>query len=242
MKRSRQQAGFSQGGRSVRKKRRTVQQVSPWSSSESKYFDSEVNDFAVPANTAWGATNDIVKGTMAIPVRGTDINEREGRKIAIYKIAVKGLISFAKETDEVDSLIPPLTRIILWLDTQTNATVTTSGSLMQAPTTAQSDCCFLTYQNLASLGRFRVLKDIVLEPTTVNLMTDGTATSSQSLNTQYFKIVHKFKKPLVVNFNATNGGTIADVVDNSIYLSGERQFSDFSPTCTVQCRAYYKDF
>lgn len=211
--------------------------------SESKYFDVEVDDFDVPANTAWAATNDIFKGTMAIPVEGSDIDNRIGRKISVYKICVRGMMNHSIEQDQADALIPPMYRLIFWMDKQTNATVTTSASLMTQPTAAESDTCFNTFQNLANLGRFRVMKDIVLEPSQTNLMQDSlaVATSSQSLQPIPFKLVVKFKKPIVVRFNSTNGGTIADVVDNSFYLSAQKQFASFSTTATCRSRVYYKD-
>lgn len=215
--------------------------MGPFSVSESKYFDTETNDFALVAGTAWGATNDVIKGLIAIPVEGSDIDNRIGRKIAIYKIAIRGCINHAIAVDQADSLILPLTRLILWQDKQTNATVTTSNLLMQAPTNAQSDCMFNSFQNIANLGRFRVLKDTWVKTPFSQSGTDGASTTSQAAASSPFKMVIKFRKPVIVNFNATNGGTIGDVVDNSFYLTAQKNFATYDSTLTCRTRCYYKD-
>lgn len=93
------------------------------------------------------------------------------------------------------------------------------------------------------LVRFRVLKDMILRPRILTAMTDGTNTSSQGCSDTVFKMTVKFKKPVVVKFNATNAGTIGDIVDNSFHLIGIMSNDDLtnSGLISYQCRGYYKD-
>lgn len=213
----------------------------PFSKSESKYFDAEVDDFAVPANGAWAATNDVFKGTIAIPQEGSDIDNRVGRKISVYKVALRGIIRPNVVSDQADVLTEPSFRLIFWMDTQTNATVTTSASLMAAPANAEADNVFCTFQNTANFGRFRVLKDMIIYPRTSTAGTDGANTLSVGMSSIPFKITHKFRKLLNIKFNGTNGGTIGDIVDNSLYLSIQASNSSFAPSITCLSRVYYKD-
>lgn len=240
------QYGPRRGLRTMRRRVRARRQfvprtMGPFSASESKYFDAETDDFTIPGNTAWAATNDIMKGTICLPQEGSDIDNRIGRKIAVYKIAIRGIIKQNPATDQADILANPAIRIIFWMDQQTNATATNSAQLMAAPTAAEADNVFCTFQNTANFGRFRVFRDIVLSARDVTSAPDGNNTSSQNAVNIPFKFVVRFRKPIIVRFNGTNGGTIGDVVDNSFYLSAQKSAASFTHLVTTISRVYYKD-
>lgn len=217
--------------------------MGPFAVSESKYFDSEFSAFTIGENTAaWAATNDVVKGVMVLPQEGSDIDNRIGRKISLYKLAIRGIISHGGASDQADILPNDIIRIILWMDTQTNATVTTSGSLMRTPTNATAPILFTQFQNLSNLGRFRVLKDVVVRCPPSTSGTDGANTTSQAITDIPFKFTIKFRKPVTIRFNSTNGGTIGDIVDNSFYLSMQAsRTGGYTTTTSGTCRSYYKD-
>lgn len=209
---------------------------------EPKYFDQEVDDFALPGNGAWAGTNDALKGTICIPQEGSDIDDRIGRKIAVHKIAVRGVIKYNADTDQVDIVTSPAIRILLWMDQQCNGTVTTAASLMQAPQNAEADNVFCTFQNPSNFGRFRMLRDKIFFGRDNVAGTDGANTTSQCPGTIPFKMTVKFKKPIIVKFNSTNGGTIADIVDNAFYLSCQASGGAFTKTLTARTRVYYRDY
>lgn len=213
---------------------------------ESKYFDVEVSAFAVANNnTNWAATNDVIKGTIAIPTEGADINNRVGRKIEVYKIAGRGLIDFPSNHDLADVFPSPSYRCILWVDTQSNGLVIDSSLLMEPGTAATPIIPFCAFQNKARFGRFRVLKDWIIDAPNITSAQDnvaaGNSTSSQSAPQLPFKFSYKFKTPLVIKYNATNGGTIGDVVDNAVYFSIQKSATLYGQTVTLRTRTYYKD-
>lgn len=215
--------------------------MGPFSVSESKYFDAEESGFAVAENTgAWAATNDIIKGIICVPVEGSDINNRVGRKIAVYKVACRGIINPASLSDQADVLSAPAWRVILWMDTQCNGSETTSAALMEAGTANTAAVTFTAFQNIANFGRFRVLKDKVIRSGGAVASTDGANTSSIAIPNIPFKITHKFSKPCVVKFGAS-AGAIGDIVNNAFYISIQASTVNYTSTVTVRTRAYYKD-
>jgi len=71
------------------------------------------------------------------------------------------------------------------------------------------------FQNTANFGRFRILKDkhtTIKVPDYSGLTTAFVAQGNMTL----FKLSVKVNR--WVNYNATNGGTVADVIDNSYHM------------------------
>lgn len=231
-------------GMNPRKRRRSTvaRTTGPWNVSESKYFDTETSAFAVAENTTnWASTNDVIKGLICVPTEGSDIDNRVGRRISVYKIAVRGIIYATVLPDQADVVHTPDFRCILWMDTQCNATVTDSSVLMQGGTAATPLVPFTAFQNTANLGRFRVLKDKIYRGRDVTVGTDGASTLSEQMDDVTFKLTHKFKTPVTVRFNAANAGAIGDIVNVAFYLSIQKSGTGFAHATTVRTRAYYKD-
>lgn len=224
--------------RPIRKKRRMMNTYP--TQGVSKYFDSSLSATNVPEATSWaGAELDPAALTLFSPIPGTTISERVGNKCLVHKIAVRGIINNTALPDQADIVSSPAIRLILYADEQSNGTQSQAEELMQGGTS--TELTFSGFQNIANFGRFRVFKDIVLNPRIVTAVTDGTNTSSQNTSQTPFKMVVKFKKPLVVKFNNTGGGTFADVVNNSIHLIGTKSSSAFAHTISYRSRVYYRD-
>lgn len=216
--------------------------MGPFSVTESKYFDSFVNATAVPESTDWTGTEvDPAAESLFTPQEGSDIDNRIGRKVSVYKLAIRGYISQAIASDQADILANTLIRLILFIDTQTNGVQAQGENLMASPGAATQALTFCTFQNLQNLGRFRVLRDKVIRPTIEVAGTDGANTNSIQSNPVHFKMTVKFKKPIIVRFNATNGGTVGDIIDNSFHLLAQKSGSNFTHNISYQCRTYYKD-
>lgn len=211
---------------------------------EMKYFDTERSATALTASTDWTATefppNVGTPTTLVVPTVGSAINQRIGRRIKLLKLSVRGIINVPVQTNQTVADAPALVRILLVQDMQTNGAQAQGEDIMAAPTTAVALNTLQSFQSLASLGRFKVWKDIVLKVEDPNMTFDGTNIEQSGL-AEYFKLKLKFKKPLEISFNATNGGTIADVVDNSFCVYATVLSAGLAPTISYNCRAYYKE-
>jgi len=209
---------------------------------ERKYFDSYLDDTTVSAGVTWAGTelDDATLLTLFCPVTGDDINSRHGRKVSVKKIQIRGNWVIPSQQNQTSGDNFGSIRMILYQDTQTNAAQAQGENLMANPGTASVVVCHNTFQNTANFGRFKVLKDFYLTPSMASLSWDGT---NLEQNGQYipFKITHKFKKPVTINFNATNGGTVADIVDNSFHLIAHYSSANPSNYVNYQCRTTYTD-
>ena len=209
---------------------------------ERKYFDSFLNGSALTASTDWTGTehDPATLNCLFVPVEGSDINERIGRKVTVRKIQVRGHISIPAQTNQTTADQPGDCRIILYQDLQTNASFAQGEQLMAAPGAATALLCNSTFQSTANFGRFRVLKDKVYSLRQAAMAYDGTNIEQEGF-TIPFKFTIRFRKPVVVRFNATNGGTVADIVDNSFHIVSQCTNVSLAPVMSYQCRVVYTD-
>lgn len=221
---------------------------------EMKYMDSELQTSSLvavtttwPAGTNMDPTTTINLGGAAIatpqnlcsPKVGSALNERIGRQIHVLKIKVRGTISFPQATAVNGGEIASKCRIILVQDKQTNAGLMTGAQLMRDAGLAQTT--INSFQNPDNFGRFRVLKDVTYVLQDPNVYTDAAAAPAQNGRKTNFKFNVNFKKPVVVHFNATNGGTGADIVDNSFHVFAAVDHTGLNPQIAYYSRVAYKE-
>lgn len=227
----------------------TVARTRGWAGQgEMKYFDTERTATVVPASVDWTATefppNVGTPTTLCNPVPGTGIANRNARNVEVHKIRIKGTLQTNQQSSLSQADNPTKIRLLFVQDMQTNAAQAQGESIMEAPVTASAAHAVNTFQSLDNLGRFRVLKDkwiTVQNPALANA-TSFSADSgviSQGL-LQNFKFNMILKKPIKVSFNATNGGTIADIVDNSWCVYAGSSSTALSTTISYQARCYFK--
>ncbi len=212
--------------------------------SESKYFDSFLDDTVITAASAsWAGTeaDPATALTLFLPTEGSDIDNRIGRRVSVYKLAIRGIITMDGLSDQADALAMPSFRIIVYLDTQTNGAQVQGETLMQGPGAATSELVHCTFQNTNSFGRFRVLRDITIRPKLTERINDAVATGSIVQDDCPFKMTINFKKPIVFKFNGLNAGTIGDIVDNSFHLIIHKSVNNGVHDLSYQARTYYKD-
>lgn len=205
---------------------------------EMKYFDTEVAQTTITGAAAWTGTefDPTTFNTLFVPVVGAGVNQRIGKQCKVLKVRVTGMIQQNQQANQTVADDPAVTTVALVLDKQTNA-AQAQGEQVFTPTTNVINAPFAN-QNIDNFGRFSVLKRVwkVLENPTISY--DGT-NIEQSGVTKLFSFKHKFKKPLIVRFNATNGGTVADIVDNSLHIMA----NSTTALSNIQyiCRVYYKE-
>lgn len=220
---------------------------------EMKYFDCELQETAVAVvTTTWVATtlrdptttlalDDAAVATPAClfaPIKSAGLNGRIGRKTKVYKIKINGMVRTHNSSGAVTSLDGALMRMMLVQDMQTNIGAMTSAQLMRdaggANTTINS------FQNPNNFGRFRVLKEKRMTLQNPNVAGVVGATETQGL-VQHFKMTINFKTPVLVNFNQTNGGTVADIIDNSFHFIIGCENNELTPAISYYSRVCYKE-
>lgn len=210
---------------------------------ETKYFDSTYAATAFPSSADWTGTetDPATQLTLFSPGPGSAINQRIGRKCFVKAIRIHGLISFTKATAQTTVSSFPDMRILLVQDLQSNGLQAQGEQVLAAPATAAVANALCSFQSLANLGKFRVLKDKRFSIRGgVAANNSGATTISTDFAGIQFKWNVIFKKPVVVHFNATGGTTFADVVDNSWHLIANST-ADVC-TLTYECRVTYTDY
>jgi len=210
---------------------------------EMKYFDCTLSSVQIAEATAdWSGTELDPTGLNCLfcPSEGAAINQRIGRKVNVHKIKIRGLIFHTTLSDQADAVPNPTIRVILYKDCQTNASQSQGEEVMNSDgaiiSTVQSN-----FQNPANFGRFQVLKDRIYQSRTITMGTDGANTNSIAAGDIPFKFSINYKVPVTVHFNATNGGTVADVVDNSWHIIATKSGTPFTTNMSYCCRVCYKE-
>jgi len=208
---------------------------------EMKYNDTYVNSTVLAAATDWTGTemDPATLNTLFVPQLGTGINQRIGQKVSVVKQVIRGQVFAPILTNQTASHQNPVVRLIHFMDEQTNSTQAQGEDLMSAPSANATSAPF-GFQNVNNFGRFKVLKDKMRTLPVGNISYDGTNIEQGGVAIP-FKFTFKPKKPVVMQFNATNGGTVADIVNNSFHLLAITSSTGITPQISYVCRTYYKD-
>jgi len=222
---------------------------------EMKYFDCERDaDQIAACTTTWvaGTMQDpdttINLGSAAVanplclfaPTVGAALNQRIGRKVKVLKIKLHGLIHFSVGTAQALPKNATSIRMMLVQDCQTNAAQMTGAQLMNDAASPSST--LMSFQNPNNFGRFKVLKEkryILEDPNIIG--TTGAADIAFGGRKLNWKLTATFKTPCEVHFNATNGGTVADIVDNSFHMVCAADTVALIPLITYYSRVCYKE-
>lgn len=225
-----------------------------YASGETKYAEAAIDLTNITAAANWGGLTLPISpllaaapifspvGCMFAPIGGSAINQRIGNRVAVHKVTYRIFIHADHHQALALGQDGAMIRIISAIDKQPNG-ATASGTLLMETTPGVSNA-ICAFQSTANFGRFKVLKDMTTSLQNPNLGTTGGGTSSQGLD-KYFKITHKFKKPVQVRFNGTGTGptgSIADVVDNAFQVYANTTTTALTPQIALWARFYYKDF
>jgi len=221
-----------------------------------KYFDCEAAGINLAAvTTTWVAgtlTNPLATvnlGDAAVatpnclfaPKVSAALNGRVGRKVRMMKVKVRGQFIIPTQAAQAAGDASTTIRLALVMDTQTNAAAMTAAQLFN-DSAGGANATIDSFQNPNNFGRFRVLKDKSIAISDLNLAGSPTAAdviqAGKSVN---FKITHTFKVPVEVHFNATNGGTVADIIDNSLHIVCGANNIAYAPGLSYYTRVCYKE-
>lgn len=215
----------------------------PLSNSEHKYFDSTVNQRAVTqvASTFINAMqNPSTLNTIFCPVTGTDYNQRIGRRVSVLSWRIRGefVLPNVSDTASMGAVAGLIFRLICCIDKQCNGTQMQSSDLIAMPSALNS--AWDMYQSPANFGRFKVLKDKRLSIQDPNYNSEAMALDRNG-RVVFFDYKFRFRRPVVVHFNSTSAGTIADLVDNAFNVIAAVNDSSSAPTITYKSRVTYID-
>jgi len=207
---------------------------------ENRYFDTERTSTTIAVNVASWTGSEYDPNTSAMlclfaPSQGDDIANRQGRKVFVKKISVHGVLTCPTQTGQSSADLPPLIRVVLYQDMQTNGAQSQGEDVFS--TGAGSDAIHM-FQNPANFGRFKVWKDkmYTFPPAPISALA-GPAIE-QSGMVKNFKMIIKPK--VIVNYNATGANTVADVVDNSFHILAMSSPAGLAPTITYKTRTVFE--
>lgn len=205
--------------------------------SERKYFDTQGSSAVNITNASFnGAEVDpTTVNCLCAPSQGNDISNREGRNIFVYNITVRGTLKVNAQSAQNSGDRGQTVRLILVMDKQTNGTQMASEDLIAS---AVSVPMTFGFQNTANFGRFQILKDKFIPMGPFPISSNGSVLIQGGV-TKMFKLKYSFKSPIKVNFNSTNGGTVADIVDNSFHILAGRDDPDTPVELTYKARVAF---
>lgn len=201
------------GARRLRRRRYNYPSIK----AEPKFLDTYKAATAVPSNNTYASLSINPSATVMIstPQVGDSEQNRDGKKIVITQVEVKGVIHKPAQTNQTATDNGEHAWIALVLDTQTNGTACSSADVFKSINSGADTEYAQPFRNLLFGGRFRILK---MKKFTFNnpvLSWDGT-NMEQSGICRPFKLYKKMRLP--VNFNAGTDTSIANVQDNSLHV------------------------
>lgn len=207
---------------------------------EMKYFDTEKSLSAISESNDWTGTEQdpTTFDTLFVPVTGAGINQRIGKACKVLKMKMRFLLDAPQQLNQTGADPAATCRILVYLDKQTNSAQAQGEQVMTAGVSDGTG--ILQFQNINNFGRFQVIKDWTFSLANPNMSYDGTNIEQAGL-AKTWKMTRKFKKPIVVRFNATNGGTIADIVDNSFHVIALCDNDDLASRLSYASRFCYKE-
>lgn len=157
----------------------------------------------------------------------------------MMKVKVRGHINVAAQSGINTADAASYVRLLLVMDTQTNSAQMNAEDLLNGGTAA--DSTINSFQNPNFFGRFKVLKD-----TTIVMQDPSLAGEVAAPNVIQSGLLRTFKWNVnlggtIARFNATNGGTVADIVDNSLHIIAATNNTGLSPSLSYYSRVAYKE-
>lgn len=205
-----------------------------YSGLELKFLDSET--VADAFTLGWNTMQDATRKCLTACAQGNGEDQCIGRVYHIKSIDVIGEINADGVLADASAASDMVARIILVLDTQTNAAETTASLVMDG--SGNKD--YLSHLNMQYTGRFRILFD-------KKLILKRNSGASQSVANQFaagiaISPIFHFKKTFAgkgikVVRNAGTAGVVASITDNTISLIGCASTSDCN--LNYQCRVRF---
>lgn len=186
---------------------------------EKKFKDFDVFDKAFANTWVGGEMNPDTALCVSAVGQGDGESERDGRNYTIHSLHIKGLITTSTLEAQANPTGDQSARIIVVIDSQTNAAELSAEDVMLVIGTAKDTNSF---RNLQNTQRFKILKDAEFRIPFADIqMAQGAVNlfASSKWRGKEFNWNFNFPGGIKVNTKAT-GATIASITDNSIHVIG----------------------
>lgn len=211
---------------------------------ETKYFDSTLAAAAVPGapnTTAWTGMelNPATVLCLNAPTQGTGASNREGRFITMESLQFNGLLTIAAQADQTAADNLPVVKVWIVMDQQTNAGTATgldSENVYNNPA-ATTFGGIVPLRNMLYSKRYKVLREIEVEPKTLPISYDGTNMEQEGLATAFSCFINL--KGIKTEFTA-NAGTVADISTNGLFVLAAASGTGTAPTITYNARLRFR--
>lgn len=185
---------------------------------EKKFYDTALAPTAlsVATDATSGECDPSATSMISTPAIGDGEQNRDGKRIVIKSVQVKGFIDLPASMGSALIPLPGVQVFVaLVLDTQSNgAQMNSEDCFKNLSGDARNNVCLM--RNLLANERFRVLKSQVIELTPNSIAQfDATHVTYNGCSKAFDFFV---PLDLPVNFNAGSTSTIAAVVDNSLHV------------------------
>lgn len=210
------------------KRRKAVPAAKKVSTEELKFYDTSLAATTLPATVTSAEFDPATVLTLSAPAQGDGPSDRDGKRIVIKHVTVKGHV----RSDGVpDTTLKQWNRvhIALVLDKQSNGAQENSEDVYTAP---GAGALVNAFRNLQYSARFKVLASKTISFDTPNAIWDGAAVDNGGQSATF---VFDKKLNLPVTFTTGTSAGIANVIDNSLHIVA---FADISATPNLFAISY----
>lgn len=202
--------------------------------SETKYVDGYYDTTAIlelsgTADDDWAGAeanprqSTAVYGCLPIPRQGTNYADRDGRRIYVKKLRIKGRIIWGTQAGATVAGAQRAARLVIVKDTRTNGATLSAENVIGAGLGSDGNAALSGDGGAINFptdpdgwGRYKIMYDQWFTPPTQGAWGSGTANAGQVLaNETPFDIV--INANCYINFDDT-AGAIGSVIDNSFHL------------------------
>lgn len=179
---------------------------------DTKYEDHSRTVSPIAAGIAGGEADPLVFNCLYCPNPGDEKTQREGDHITVKSVHIKGVIYGDHRTDQADPPDPEVITVVLVQDRQTRAAQLNAEDVFDESATQKA----LAFRALDYQSRYKVLWRRYFHIQYKYSQADGANTASWASDIYPFEIYKKLN--IKTKFNETDGGTVADIEDNSLHL------------------------
>jgi len=211
----------------------TLANAADWTGTEVPCTNYIQND-----GTTLGAYTDAALIPSAI---GAGYGNVVGSKYHLKKMRVRGELRSAVAADQADIPLATTARVLLVMDTRPNGAQAQGEEVMaDMGTSAQNNFNFLA-MGAGQGGRFRILKDEIVQLQPSSAGTDGASTNSAVNGAALFNFTWKPSKTLEVLLKANSASpTVASLSSHNIFLLAHSNATVIGTVISGCARCYYE--